>query len=61
MSEAFEIYENYRKGVIARFPHRFWAPPEGFARVIEIVRKVSAEEGLHPGNVTVAQIKAWGL
>ncbi|MGQ0657552.1 MAG: HNH endonuclease [Chromatiales bacterium] len=61
MSEAFDIYERYRKGVIARFPHRFWAPPEGFARVIEIVRKVSAEEGLHPSDLTVARIKAWGL
>lgn len=61
MSETFDIYEQYRKGLIGRFPHRFWAPPEGFARVIEIVRKVSAEEGIHPNDLNVARIKAWGL
>lgn len=61
MSDAFNTYEQFRKGIIARFPHRFWAPPEGFARAIEIVRRVSAEEGLHPSDVTVAHIKAWGL
>jgi len=61
MSEAFDTYENYRKGMIARFPHRFWTPPEGFARVMEIVRRVAAEEGIHPSELTVARIKAWGL
>lgn len=61
MSDAFDTYKQYRKGIIARFPHRFWAPPEGFVRVIEIVRKVAAEEGVHPGDLTVARIKEWGL
>src|SRR5262245_23113743 len=61
MSDAFETYDRYRKGVISRFPHRFWAPPEGFARTIEIVRKVSAEKGLHPRDVTVRHIRDWGL
>ena len=61
MSETFDIYEQYRKGLIGRFPHRFWAAPEGFARVIEIVRKVSAEEGIHPRDLDVGRVKAWGL
>lgn len=61
MSEAFDTYDRYRSGAISRFPHRFWAPPEGFARVIEIVRKLSAEEGIHPNDLTVARIKEWGL
>jgi len=61
MSETFDVYEQFRKGLIARFPHRFWSSPEGFARIIEIVRKVAQEEKTHPSNVTVEQIKAWGL
>lgn len=61
MSETFEVYEQFRKGLIARFPHRFWSPPEGFTRVMEIVRKVAQEEKVHPSNVTVAQMKTWGL
>ena len=61
MSEAFDTYDRYRKGIISRFPHRFWAPPEGFTRAIEIVRKVTAEEGMHPNDVTVSRLKEWGL
>lgn len=61
MGEAFDTYEQFRKGLIARFPHRFWSPPEGFVRIIEIVRRVAEKEATHPSRVTVAQIKAWGL
>lgn len=61
MSEAFDTYDRYRKGIISRFPHRFWAPPEGFTRAIEIVRKVAAEQGIHPNDVTVSRLKEWGL
>jgi hypothetical protein len=61
VGEAFDTYEKVRSGVLSRFPFGFWSPPNGFTRVIEIVRKLATDEGLHPAEITKGQLKEWGL
>jgi len=61
MSEAVATYKQVRAGKLARFPFGFWSPPEGFTRMIEIVRYAATSAGIHPAHITKANLKAWGL
>ena len=61
MGEATETYKKVLDGSLSRFPFGFWRPPEGFVRMIEVVRYAASEAGVHPANVTKTQMKKWGL
>ena len=61
MGEATETYKKVIDGRLTRFPFGFWRPPEGFVRMVEVVRYAAAEAGVHPANITKTQMKAWGL
>ena len=61
MGEAVETYQQVRSGELPRFPFAFWRPPEGFTRMIEIVRYAVRDSGVHTSEITKSQMKTWGL
>jgi len=61
MGKAWDTYQRLDSGDIARLPHGFWSRPMGVINLVEIVRHLCEDEGIHPANVRRVDIKRWRL
>ena len=61
MGEAFDVYLELIEGKRLRMPNGFWNPPEGHTRLIEIIRKICQQNGIHPSELKRTQINEWKL
>ena len=61
MGEAFDVYLELVEGKRSRMPNGFWSPPEGYTRLIEIIRKICLQNDIHPSELKRTQINDWRL
>jgi hypothetical protein len=61
MGEAYDTYRQLIDGEIERMPFGFWKPPHGVPRLIEIMRSICEENGMHPSEIRKQDMVRWRL